>query len=141
MTIPWYLFFQGSPNFFRPGITFGGVSAGITYTVSSGQATFGFGRVFFDIVLSLSAKGTGVGTALVTGLPQVVKSVSNYKPSFTVGFLSNLSPSAVAQIMASGSQSESNIYLHQAALGVSTPLNNTDFNSSSEIRISGSYQS
>lgn len=140
VTTPWFLFFNGSSAPFTPGISFGGTSAGVTYSARMGQATVGFGRVYFDIVLALSAKGTGTGQAIVTGLPQVVKSVSNYKPSFVVGYMSNLSPSAAAFVMARGSQSETNIYLNQFAVGASTPLSNTDFNSSSEISISGSYQ-
>lgn len=140
VTTPWFLFFNGSSAPFTPGISFGGTSAGVTYATRMGQATLGFGRVYFDIVLSLSTKGTGVGQAVITGLPQVVKSVSNYKPSFSVGYLSNLSPSAASFVMARGSQSETNIYLNQFQAGVSAPLSNTDFNSSSEISISGSYQ-
>ena len=59
---------------FTPGLTFGGGNTGMTFAVQSG-IYLKVGRwVFGTIRLTLSAKGTSTGQAVVTGLPFVVAS-------------------------------------------------------------------
>lgn len=138
ITQPWFLFLLGIPQSFTPEISFGNSSAGVTYSLQLGSATVGAGRVFFDVNLVLTNKGAQVGTARIKGLPQVVKTVSNYKPSFTLGFVSSVSVDA--QLMSTGSPGEPNVYLYRVSAGTPTLLTDADFANDSVVVVSGSYQ-
>jgi hypothetical protein len=55
---------------FTPGLTFGGLSTGITYNINRGGAYTRIGNtVYFRLLLILSNKGSATGTASITGLP------------------------------------------------------------------------
>lgn len=57
---------------FTPGISFGGGTTGITYTTQTGTYTKIGNRVFVDLIITLSNKGSSTGAALITGLPFTV---------------------------------------------------------------------
>jgi 3D (Asp-Asp-Asp) domain-containing protein len=52
-----------------PGVSFGGASVGITYTVQSGGYTKIGSQVTVWAQIAMSAKGSSTGTARITGLP------------------------------------------------------------------------
>jgi len=52
-----------------PTLRFGGATTGITYTTQLGRYTKIGNRVFADINIALSSKGTATGTATIAGLP------------------------------------------------------------------------
>lgn len=54
---------------FTPGMTFNGSATGVTFTTQTGRYTKIGNRVYFDLIIILTSNGSGVGTALITGLP------------------------------------------------------------------------
>jgi hypothetical protein len=52
-----------------PGITFGGASVGMTFSIAEGTYTKIGNTVFVSGTLQLTAKGSSTGTMLITGLP------------------------------------------------------------------------
>ncbi len=54
---------------FTPSIAFGGSDLNVVYTDRTGRYTKIGNRVFFNIVLNFSNKGTATGIATITGLP------------------------------------------------------------------------
>ena len=54
---------------FTPSITFNGSDLGVVYTGRTGRYTKIGNRVFFNILLNISNKGTATGIAAITGLP------------------------------------------------------------------------
>ena len=54
---------------FTPSITFNGSDLGVVYTGRTGRYTKIGNRVFFNILLNISNKGTATGVAAITGLP------------------------------------------------------------------------
>lgn len=54
---------------FTPGIVFGGASTGITYVDQIGRYTRIGNIIFFQIILTLSSKGSATGNATMTGFP------------------------------------------------------------------------
>ena len=54
---------------FTPSIAFNGSDLGVVYSVRTGRYTKIGNRVFFNILLNISNKGTATGIAAITGLP------------------------------------------------------------------------
>jgi hypothetical protein len=54
---------------FTPTLEFGGGSTGIVYVAQQGRYTKVGNRVYVDIRVKLSSKGTSTGSAVITGLP------------------------------------------------------------------------
>lgn len=58
-----------STGTFTPGMTFGGSATGVTFSGRGGSYWKIGSLVFYQINISLSNNGSGVGTAVITGLP------------------------------------------------------------------------
>jgi hypothetical protein len=54
---------------FTPTIAFNGASVGVTYTTQLGAWTKIGNRIFYEVVIVLSSKGSSNGTATVRGFP------------------------------------------------------------------------
>jgi hypothetical protein len=54
---------------FTPVLTFGGASVGVTYSQQAGAYTKIGNRVFVDITIALTSKGSSTGSAKIEGLP------------------------------------------------------------------------
>jgi hypothetical protein len=54
---------------FTPGMTFNGSATGVTFTTQSGLYTKVGRDCLYGMQITLTSNGTGVGTALITGLP------------------------------------------------------------------------
>ena len=119
------------------GISFGGGSTGITYSVRTGTYTKIGRQVTVNGYLVLSSKGSSTGIAKITGLPFTVgNSDSNYSPA-------TLWMAAVQftnQFQGYGETNTTRIELWESTvLGTSTNLVDTDFSNNSNIMVSLTY--
>jgi len=120
------------------GITFGGASVGVTYSLNTGTYTKIGRHVTASGYLILSNKGTSTGNAVITGLPFVVLNLTTAYPSGSIGFLQNITFADFPQ--AYGSINSANIILSETTnAGVVTGLTNADFANNSAIMFSMSY--
>jgi hypothetical protein len=117
---------------FTPAVTLGGGSTGLTYTSRSGYYTKTGNRVYFDISIVLSAVGSSTGVVIITGLPytSITNSVVNIMPQ-------NITFSG----QYGGYVSGSTIVLYNVSTaGVLAGLTNSNLSNSSQIKISGVYE-
>lgn len=123
-----------------PAVTFGGGSTGITYASRSAQWTRIGDRIFFNISIVMTAKGSSTGAAKVTGLPVAADATSGNTQTFAIRMLSLNSASAglVCRVLAGGTDIDLQFY-------TGTPQNpsnltDTNFNADTNIQISGQYK-
>jgi len=122
---------------FSPVLQFGGLSAGITYSIQTGCYTKIGNRVSFNLYLSLSSKGTSFGSAGVTGLPFVSANISNTRHALSLRTGSVTFADAPFTLMGENSAV---VQLYESTnSGISTPLADTDFTATSSLMISGQY--
>ena len=123
---------------FTPTLTFGGAAVGLTYSKQVGRWQRIGNRVFFTALVILSAKGSSTGNAVLNGLPVAGEAtVDNYqmlpvRPSSLV----STSGSIVALLTAGGTT----LAIAQTTTGTTTNLTDANFNNTSQILISGSYE-
>jgi hypothetical protein len=124
---------------FTPVITFGGGSTGITYTVQEGYYTKIGNRVFYDITIVLSAKGSSTGTALITGLPFTSGSSGS---NFVAGamFASSMSAGTTTMVVGQLNQSNTTITMIRYDAGSAVALTDASFTDTSSIRFNGHYR-
>jgi hypothetical protein len=120
---------------FTPAITFGGAAVGMTFGGQSGRYTKVGRIVFFQIDILLTAKGTSVGLAKITGLPLAASPVYS---GVALGFVDALA-SITGQLMAAVDQSATTIGLVQIISGAISNLTNANFTNTSRITVSGHY--
>lgn len=124
---------------FTPGLTFGGASAGMTFSLQAGTYTKVGNRVDFSLALTLSDKGTSTGIAYITGLPFTVAAspvgfpVSVVMAAFTSGIATN-------GLYAQAVGSAATVRLDKGSTTTSTTqLTNTDFTNTTLLRVNGTY--
>lgn len=123
---------------FTPTLTFGGAAVGLTYSKQVGRWQRIGNRVFFTALVILSAKGSSTGAAVLNGLPVAGEAtVDNFqmlpvRPSSLV----STSGSIVALLTAGGTT----LAIAQTTTGTTTNLTDANFNNTSQILISGSYE-
>jgi hypothetical protein len=122
---------------FTPGITFGGASTGITYTIQTGDYTKVGRLVVAHANILLSNKGSATGAALITGLPFTV----NTSAFVGAAQWSSLNTNWVNVIgLASNGTTQVIVYGATAAgTGNQTQLANTDFTNSTNINVTLVY--
>lgn len=122
---------------FTPAVTFGGGSTGLTYTSRSGRYIRLGKRIFFQIRIELSAKGSSTGSANITGLPTASMATATqnvgafYRSGFTGltgagGGLIDVSSTAI-------------ILYHASSTGASL-MTNSEFSNSSLLYVEGFYE-
>jgi hypothetical protein len=121
-----------------PVLRFGGASVGITYGTNSCRYSRIGQRVFFDLQMTLTNKGSSVGAATIV-LPVTIN-VFALAPAFTVSLANNLAAGTTTSLIAFGSTNSTNLNLYRYAAGASTALADTDFTNTTDLRISGSYE-
>jgi hypothetical protein len=132
VSLDWY-----QEGFFIPSLSFGGSSAGIIYNGSpSGHFTRIGNRVFIDIYIQLSNKGTATGDCLIQTMP-FPKSGSNI-PVLHANLGDFDAAVGVTNIEAKMPTSTTAQILKYAS-GSSIPLTDADFKNSSFFSISGVY--
>jgi hypothetical protein len=116
---------------FTPVLTFGTATTGITYSIQSAVYTKIGNRVYFDISITLSSKGSATGAAVITGLPfaSTVTSIVNILPqsiTFTGQYGAYVTGSTI-------------VLYNVSTAGTKSNLADTNFSNSSQMNISGSY--
>lgn len=121
---------------FTPVLAFGGASVGITYGTQTGTYTRIGNRVFFEITIILTSKGSSVGTATIAALP--VTPAGTAPATWQVNNMAAAVTTAVQGAITSGSTS---LVPQRMAAGAATNMADTDFNNNSVMRIAGCYPS
>lgn len=120
-----------------PGITLGGAAVGVTYTSQTAAYTRVGNRIFFNVYIVLSSKGSSTGALLVTGLP-VASGWGAYQPcslritSVTAGVGNEM-------LMAAVVNSATTIALFDISGGTIATITDVDLTNTSTIEISGQY--
>lgn len=128
---------QGST--FTPVLSFGGASVGMTYGAQVGTYKRDMnGVVTFQIYIRLTAKGSSTGVAVVSGIPYVLTNTTNGYTTFSARGGSLSAAGHVTGYITPNTQS---ITLEYATATGTTGMTDANFTNTSELIISGSYQS
>lgn len=131
-TLNWY-----QEGFFLPVLKFGGASTGITYSARDCFYTRIGNRVFFDIYVVLTSKGTATGVASVDGFP-FNKNGSGI-PVFNVKLFSFAPTVGDTNLEGSMPSSITEVRFHKYSGGSPVDLTDADFTNGSYFMISGNY--
>lgn len=123
---------------FTPTIAFGGAAVGVTYTTQIGRWQRIANRVFFNIFIVLSAKGSSTGSLTVGTLPVAAEATASNFQALAVrpAVLSSISGAVVANVSPGGTT----IAVHQTTTGTTSALTEVNLNNTSQLMISGSYE-
>lgn len=133
-TLDWY-----EEASFTPGITFGGAAVGVTYGSQIGRFTRIGERVFFNLSLTLTSKGSSTGVIAITGLPYTSNG-SNVSPC---SIRLNAVTAGLANVMLYGlvGSSTSSVQLAKSDGATSlTVLTDADIAGTANIYVSGHYE-
>jgi hypothetical protein len=123
---------------FTPALTFGGGSTGITYVRRSGAYTRIGNRVFFELELVLSNKGSSTGSAVITGLP-LPQVAPNSFPVIAAGS-TMVGLTGVVRGYGEQTTAPSSINLTQTNSNGDNVITDTFFSNTAQITITGSYR-
>ena len=123
---------------FLPVLAFGGLSTGITYGVQSCRWNKILNRVFFDMRITLTSKGSAVGTATLT-LPIAVKTGA-LASAISLGYSNVLDAAAITQVKLIATAGGNVMNLYRYAAGAETAMADTDFENTTDLVISGNYE-
>jgi hypothetical protein len=131
--LDWY-----EENTFTPILRFGASSTGITYSVQLGHFTRIGNTVFFSIHILLSNKGSATTAADIVGLPYTSNSTASryWNCAARAASMSTLVDGVMGTIL----NNSTTINLIQGAASGSTTITDTNFTNTSEIIMSGFYQ-
>ncbi len=116
-----------------PSLTFGGTATGLTYAARTASAVREpDGTVSETFGLNLSAVGSSTGTAVITGAPYTCQTWGFGTTSLNMLFASGTTTTG-SEVLAYGTQGQSNITLANGVSGAITNLDNTAFTNSSLI--------
>lgn len=121
---------------FTPTLTFGGASVGMTYSLQEGHYTRIGNRVFFDLNVILTAKGSSTGTATVNALPFANAATSNVALTGQYNNVTLGSNLEVQQSVGSGATAVSFSLLNS---GTVSGVTETNFTNTAVIRLAGHY--
>jgi hypothetical protein len=114
---------------FTPGIAFGGGATGITYTTQTGHYTKIGNRVFFDINIVLSAKGSSTGSAAITGLP--------FTPATSLAsYICRTNIAAIVVVVRTNADTTL-VFENSAGSGA---LSDTSFAATTSVRVTGGFR-
>ena len=120
---------------FTPGITFDGVSTGVTFGYRQATYTKWGNRVVADIYMELTSKGSATGSANITGLPFAVASDAFGAQGGLGRFFNTVAPNVFVPIQ--GSTAVSLINIEGAT---ETTLSDANFTNSTQIRVTLVYR-
>lgn len=123
-----------------PSVTFGGGSTGITYSSRTAQWTRIGDRIFFNISIVMTDKGSSTGAAQVTGLPVAADATSGNVQTFSIRMLEISSASAglLCRVLPGGTDIDLQFYTGSPQNP--SNLTNTNFGTTVNIQISGQYK-
>lgn len=128
---------------FTPTIEFGGASVGITYSHQAGTYTRIGNRVFYNVSLTLTSKGSSTGELRVQGLPFVSSDAAvNYPVAIRIN--NTVSDYGVTHCSADVIGGDSAIRLAKmntsGGVEIAAPVTNADIDNSFRITTSGHYR-
>ena len=126
-----------APTTFTPTITFGGGATGVTYSVQSGRYMKIANRIFFDLSVVLTAKGSSTGAAQIEGLPVAMVNTSNTSVACACQ-LNNLT-SISGHLLAFIAPGSTVVSLSFLGTGTATGMTQAHFTDTSVARVSGHY--
>jgi hypothetical protein len=122
-----------------PGVSFGGASAGVTFSASNSGRYTKIGRSVTVIgLLELTNKGSSTGDALITGLPFTVASGEPNYGGVAIGYVSSMTFADVP--FGRTSAGSTNLALSETTnAGVATTITNSDFANNAALRFTCTY--
>jgi len=124
---------------FTPAITFGDASVGMAYSVQSGSYTKIGNRIFYNIYMALTNKGSSTGFVKITGFPFAGTSVGAEVYSSPTFRFNNISVTNLPSGYLSPSGTTMQL-LQTTTAGALTFLDNSDFANNSDIMVAGHYR-
>jgi hypothetical protein len=121
---------------FTPILDFGGASVGMTYGLQAGNIQRMGNRMFGQLQITLTAKGSSTGFARITGLP-VTASVASYANPAQITLFSNM---ASMPVFVGGRTAGTGIYLSYNTATASTDLSDSNFTDTSDLYVAFSYE-
>jgi hypothetical protein len=119
------------------GVSFGGASVGVTYTLNTGTYTKIGRQVTVNGYLVLSNKGSSTGNARITGLPFTVGGAASNYSAATLYFAEVVFAN---QFQGYSDVNTTTVILEETTiLGTTTALTNADFANNSNIMVSATY--
>jgi hypothetical protein len=133
-TFDWY-----EEGTFTPTITFGGASVGVTYNSNRGGRFTRIGaRVFFEVRMRLSSKGSSTGSVSIGGLPYPASSLSVIENPVVVGDYSGMA-TITGTIFGVTTTASTSIALFQPGAAASSALTDANFTNTTDLFIGGNY--
>jgi len=121
---------------FTPILDFGGASVAMTYGLQAGNIQRMGNRMFGQLQITLTAKGSSTGFARITGLP-VTASVASYANPAQITSFSNMTSMPV---FVGGRTAGTGIYLSYNTATASTDLLDSNFTDTSDLNVAFSYE-
>lgn len=122
---------------FTPSIQFGGAAVGVTYAWQIGRYTKIGNRVNFNIRIGLTSKGSSVGAVAINGLPFGANAAANnYSPLMLRAF--SLA-AGVNSVQGYSSPGLTQLNFEKFAAGAAANLVDTDVTNTTDLMISGHY--
>ena len=122
---------------FTPTLAFGGTSTGITYSVRLGSYTRIGNKVFLNIQINLTSKGTDTGNATITGLPYTV--AAGVSPDFPLGTIQDITLSKTTPIAEFTAASTSVLIREYGSASSPVTLTDAAFANTTFLQFSGFY--
>jgi hypothetical protein len=114
-----------------PSFTFGGGSTGMTYSSRAGKYTKIGNMVYAGFFISLSAKGSSTGGAVITGLPITSSVAQESRMGTCASYYSNFSTASGILLFMEASSTTAN--LRYISAGTVTDMNDTHFQNASSM--------
>ena len=124
---------------FTPTVTFGGAAAGLTYTTQEAYFTQIGGLCFVTGTITLSAKGSSTGSALIVGLPFTGLNTAGNAQAVAIGAVSGMATLGSA-VTGAVVDSQSQIALYDTGSTGTADLDDTNFTNSSSVTFGGVYR-
>jgi hypothetical protein len=118
-------------------LAFGGASTGVAYTTRTNNYTFIGNRVYFDLLIQTSSKGSSTGDISIS-LPIVAS--SGVADAVITGFLDGGAVTAAVQINGRIIAGSSTMAIFSYTTGNAAALTDANVNNVTVYRFSGSYQ-
>jgi hypothetical protein len=115
-----------------PVLQFGGAAVGLTYSARTGATKRVGNVVYFEMRITLSAKGSSTGAVTITGIPIAADTAAG---ALSVGYYSGMASITTLAARIAGST----IRLANTGAAATTDLTHANFTDTTDIVISGVY--
>jgi len=126
-------------NQFTPGLTFGGANTGMTIASSEGYLTRDGNLCHIEGMITLSAKGSATGSAVITGLEFLGPNLSGNNIPVTFGRCANMA-NLTSPIIGNIVDNSNTIALQDVGANGSVDLDETNFTDTTVITFSATYR-